>query len=152
METNKHSVELTVDVVALIMHDSGPAEAVLIKRAKPPFEDKCVLPGGHVETSDPSLIHAAARELYEETGIMVDPFKLEYLCYLDRPDRDPRGRKVSVVFRVEIDEWAFDTARAGSDAAQVVKRSVSEIEEADMGFDHFQAIEDVICHAHHWRD
>ena len=31
------------------------------------------LPGGHVEPYDPSLAHAAARELHEETGVVVDP-------------------------------------------------------------------------------
>lgn len=31
------------------------------------------IPGGNVEASDASLAHAAARELYEETGVVVTP-------------------------------------------------------------------------------
>jgi 8-oxo-dGTP pyrophosphatase MutT (NUDIX family) len=34
--------------------------------------DKWLLPGGHVEPGDASLIDAARRELAEETGIVVD--------------------------------------------------------------------------------
>lgn len=141
METNKRDVELTVDVVVEINHFGERPEVVLIKRTKPPFEDKYVLPGGHVETSDRSLAHAAARELYEETGIMVNPLALTYLCHLDRPDRDPRGRKVSVVFTIAIDSRAFEAARAGSDAAEVIKMSLARINKNDLGFDHHLAIE-----------
>jgi 8-oxo-dGTP pyrophosphatase MutT (NUDIX family) len=34
--------------------------------------ERWLLPGGHIEDEDPSLPHAAAREVVEETGVRVD--------------------------------------------------------------------------------
>ncbi len=35
------------------------------------------IPGGHNESTDPSLAHTAARELVEETGVLTDPRALQ---------------------------------------------------------------------------
>jgi ADP-ribose pyrophosphatase YjhB (NUDIX family) len=77
---------LTVDGLVTLAHQ----EIVLIRRAKPPFMDKLVMPGGHVEASDVSIPAACARELEEEIGCRLNPADLQLLCVLDRPDADPR--------------------------------------------------------------
>jgi peroxisomal coenzyme A diphosphatase NUDT7 len=37
-----------------------------------PWRNQVALPGGHLEKKDPSPLHAAYRELHEETGILKD--------------------------------------------------------------------------------
>jgi 8-oxo-dGTP pyrophosphatase MutT (NUDIX family) len=49
------------------------------------------IPGGHVEKSDRNVRHAAARELHEETGVVVHPPRLRYL----RANPSERGHYVA---------------------------------------------------------
>jgi 8-oxo-dGTP diphosphatase len=70
-------------------------EVLLIERGAPPFEGHWALPGGFVR-EDESLDQAALRELQEETG--VRDVYLEQLYTFGDPDRDPRGRVVTVAY------------------------------------------------------
>ena len=45
--------------------------------------ERWLLPGGHVETSDPSLAAAAAREALEETFVQLDPGVTPVLTGID---------------------------------------------------------------------
>ena len=120
----------------------GKNEIILIRRAHPPFEDKLVLPGGHVEPTDPNLSAACARELAEEIGLMVDPGTLEHLKFLDRPGRDPRpGHDESHVYTLDLPSRdAIAGCTAGSDARAIEICRIADLTEADMGFDHYDAI------------
>ncbi|HAU66503.1 TPA: DNA hydrolase [Candidatus Uhrbacteria bacterium] len=114
---------------------------LLIERTKPPFEDKYVFPGGHVEEGE-SLIEAVVRELQEEVGVEVSISDLNYLMKLDVPDRDPRpGRRVAHVFWARVSARMFETAEAGSDARAIHILPLNEICAEMMGFDHYLAIE-----------
>ena len=125
---------ITVDVVVLC--NGG---VVLIRRKKPPFMDRLVLPGGHVEDSDVSLAVACCRELVEEIGLKVVPEQLKLLTVLDAKDRDPRPeRRVSIVFMVKLTERPLLTA--GSDALKVEVVELDSITQVMIGFDHYQAI------------
>lgn len=134
--SGKTGITLTVDLVVVV-----EGHLVLERRAYPPFMDRLVLPGGHVDLTDQSLAHAASRELLEETGLKVSPYDLRLLTVLDDPDRDPRGRYVSVVFYAEL-ATAVDRlrTRAASDAREIVIRPLHEIRPDDMGFDHYLAV------------
>lgn len=113
---------------------------VLIKRAKPPFEDKLVLPGGHVEESDLNLVLACQRELFEEIGLVVPIEYIQFLMKLDRGGRDPRYlNSTSDVFLIKLDYEPRLTAQ--SDAREVVVRELHSIVEEEIGFDHFEAIQ-----------
>jgi len=140
MKKKNRAVELTVDIAVIVRSNNCRDKIILIRRAKPPFEDKFVLPGGHVEEDDASLIVAAARELYEEIGLLIDPTSLEQIAILDSPNRDPRGRKISIVFKVIITETEFRMCKAGSDAASLVALDIDSICHEDMGFDHYEVI------------
>ncbi len=114
---------------------------LLIERTKPPYEDKFVFPGGHVEEGE-SLAEAVIRELQEEVGVEVSASDLTYLLKLDAPGRDPRpGERVAHVFWMRVCASVFETAAAGSDARAIHILSLSEISAEMMGFDHYLAIE-----------
>ncbi len=135
MKKNR-GVILTVDAIV-----TDGQSVVLIRRAKAPFEDRLVLPGGHFEPTDVSLAAACARELEEEVGLIFDPDKLKFLTVLDSPGRDPRpGKRVSVVFLAKITGAILRQLVPGSDAKEIVLRQISEIIPSEIGFDHYQAI------------
>jgi len=104
---------VTVDIVVLI-GPTSPRCILLIRRKNPPFENQWALPGGFVD-QDEDLEPAAQRELAEETGITG--LKLTQLQTFGKPDRDPRGHTVSIVYLSVLDTEP-DGLRAGSDAAE----------------------------------
>lgn len=129
---------LTVDILVTIRKK----EVFLIRRAKAPFTDKLVMPGGHVEDGE-ELCEAAARELEEETRLTVSSESLSPLLILDAIDRDPRpGHRVSHVFHIDlVDRTLLETCRAESDAKEIVIRSIDSLSADEIGFDHWLAIE-----------
>jgi 8-oxo-dGTP diphosphatase len=88
---------------------------LLIRRKQAPFKGCWALPGGFVNANE-SLERAAARELHEETGLVVSPSKLEMLGAFGDPGRDPRGHTVTVAY---VTFRATETAiSAGDDATE----------------------------------
>jgi 8-oxo-dGTP diphosphatase len=89
---------LTVDAVVFGYDPKGtanPLKVLMIKRGVEPFKDFWAIPGGYVDIEKGETIEAAVRrELKEETGMDLD--YLEQLYTFADPDRDPRGRVVSV--------------------------------------------------------
>ena len=105
---------LTVDVVVLSLYQ-GRRRVLLVKRGSPPFAGSWALPGGFLDL-DERLEAAARRELKEETQLVVD--ELTLVGVFDTPDRDPRERVISAVYRAWLDDPGASVA-AGSDAAEV---------------------------------
>lgn len=132
-------MKLTVDILITIKHE----KALLIKRAKEPFMEKLVMPGGHVEETDESLKDACAREALEEIGIKVNPNELNLLTTLGSLDRDPRpGRRISVVFHIDLpNEERIKGCKAASDALSIEFINLKSITPEMIGFDHYNAIE-----------
>jgi len=62
---------------------------LLVKRGRPPLAGHWSLPGGAVETGE-TLVAAVQREVYEETGLVVDVGPR--LAVLDRIHLDANGR------------------------------------------------------------
>ncbi|MEV5770799.1 NUDIX hydrolase [Streptomyces antimycoticus] len=87
------TIRYTADVVAV----TPDGDVLLIERGWDPFEGHWAFPGGHVDPGETSL-QAAVRELAEETGVHVAPAELRQIGTFDRPDRDPRGRYVTVAY------------------------------------------------------
>jgi 8-oxo-dGTP diphosphatase len=87
---------LTVDVVALTVR-ADRLEALLIRRPDEPYRGGWALPGGFVGAEE-DLPAAAARTLAAETGQHGLAAHLEQLASYGRPDRDPRGRVVTVAY------------------------------------------------------
>ena len=130
------SKKLMVDIAVTVERSA----VLLIARAKPPFMDRLVLPGGHVEADDSSFAQAAARELAEEVGIVIVPAELHWLMRLDTPGRDPRYDTASVVYHVDVSAAVAAQAAAGSDARALAFYPINELQPEQLGFDHWLAI------------
>jgi len=120
---------LTVDCVVFGL-DEESLKVVLIKRKCPPFKDKWALPGGFVEMEE-SLENAARRELQEETGI--SKVYLEQLYTFGDPNRDPRGRTVTVTYYALVNLLEHPV-KAASDASDAQWFAVNNLPE--LAFDH----------------
>lgn len=99
---------VTVDVI-IEMTDRPGRPIVLIERKNPPHG--WALPGGFVDAGE-TVGQAARREAREETGLDVE-LRCLLGCY-SRPDRDPRGQTVALVFVAQAggEPVAADDARA----------------------------------------
>jgi 8-oxo-dGTP diphosphatase len=112
---------VTCDVVAFTLRANDLA-VLLIRRKDDPFKGAWALPGGFVNENE-SLERAAARELYEETGL--SGMRLEQLGAFGDPGRDPRGHTVTVAFVSFL--MAEAAIAAGDDAAAVEWKSLRSL-------------------------
>jgi 8-oxo-dGTP diphosphatase len=118
-----------VDVVIFTIR-GGALHVLLVRRAAPPFAGRYAIPGGFVHEAE-SLEAAARRELAEETG--VRDVYLEQLYTFGDPDRDPRGRVITVAYFALIASDAV-ALRAGTDAAEARWFPVAAL--PPLAFDH----------------
>ncbi|MBI2520118.1 MAG: NUDIX domain-containing protein [Bdellovibrio sp.] len=89
-------------IVALMPGPSGDGdhlEVLLVKRKFPPFAGGLALPGGFVKPGETAL-HAALREIHDETHLVLRSEDLIELSPRTSPGRDPRGFVESKVFLV----------------------------------------------------
>lgn len=121
---------LTVDCVIFGLDESSRLKALLIQRGHDPFKGTWALPGGFVDMDEP-LVEAALRELKEETG--VSNVFIEQLYTIGTPNRDPRGRVVTVVYFALIN-LAQHKIGADSDAQDVRWFPISAL--PALAFDH----------------
>lgn len=89
---------VTVDI-AIVTHEARP-RVLLVRRKHAPFEGMWAFPGGFINM-DESLEDAARRELLEETGVKAA--RLEQVHTFGAPDRDPRGRTITVLYLARVD-------------------------------------------------
>ena len=115
--------------------DDGELKIMLIERGIGPFKGQWALPGGFVRM-DESLEEAARRELVEETGI--DHLYLEQLYSFGEPQRDPRGRVISIAWYALVN-LADHTIRAATDAAEARWFALAEVPQ--LAFDHAGILE-----------
>ena len=121
-------MQVTVDVVIFTIQE-GVLKVLLVKRLIEPFIGQFAIPGGFVLEGE-DLDQAAVRELREETS--VSDVYLEQLYSFGKPDRDPRGRVVTVAYFALIS--ADRKLKAGSDAAEAAWFDVNDI--PPLAFDH----------------
>ena len=130
---------LTVDCILFgfdwVASRGGELKVLLIERLRDPFRGCWALPGGFLDEADPTVEHAAKRELAEETGL-TNVF-MEQLYTFGNAGRDPRGRTVSVAYYALV-KLSDHPVRAGDDAGNARWFSLSEI--PTLAFDHDQII------------
>jgi 8-oxo-dGTP diphosphatase len=131
--STRSNIQVTVDVVIFALH-AWELQVLLIQRGVPPFEGGWALPGGFVLEGE-SLDAAARRELGEETG--VREVYLEQLYTFGDPDRDPRGRVVTVAYYALLTTDAAPLV-AGTDAGAA--RWMPARSHPRLAFDHEQIV------------
>ncbi len=133
------AVVLSVDLVLLTVREER-LQVLLVRRGIEPFLDRPALPGGFVRPGE-DLAEAAVRELAEETGLRHPPAHLEQLATYGTPQRDPRGRVVTVAFLALAPQSR--TPIAGTDAAASHWAPVATADDGPgLAFDHATILED----------
>lgn len=122
-------LRVSVDIVIFTVRDSS-LQVLLVKRGVPPFEGQYAIPGGFIRDNE-SPEDAALRELYEETG--VRNVFLEQLYTFGDPERDPRGRVITVAYYALIASDKLSLV-AGADAAEACWFAMSDL--PTLAFDH----------------
>ncbi|GAA0905914.1 NUDIX domain-containing protein [Virgisporangium aurantiacum] len=143
MSRRHHEVlRLAVDLVILTVRDRS-FQVLLIERGNPPFAGQLALPGGFLRPGE-SLEEAAARELLEETALDAGSLHLEQVGAYGHPDRDPRGRVVSVPYLAIAPN--LPTPVAGSDAIEAQWRPVEPVlaSPGKLAFDHDDILRDAV--------
>jgi 8-oxo-dGTP diphosphatase len=105
---------------------------VLIERKN--YPPGWAIPGGFVDVGE-TVEAAAIREMREETGLDVE--LLDLLAIYSRPDRDPRGQTISVVYVGR----AKGTPKADDDAKSAGLFSLDALP-SPLAFDHAEILAD----------
>jgi 8-oxo-dGTP diphosphatase len=124
---------VAVDIVLLTVRE-GALQILLIDRRHSPQQGWPALPGGFVLDED--LPAAAERELKEETRIDATRLHLEQLQTYGAPNRDPRGRVISVAYLALAPN--LPVPQAGTDAANARWEPVAAVLDGRiaLAFDH----------------
>ena len=126
-------MQVTVDVVIFTIQ-KGTLKVLLVRRLIEPFIGQFAIPGGFVLEGE-DLEEAALRELREETG--VSDVYLEQLYTFGKPDRDPRGRVVTVAYFALVS--ADRELKAGTDAAEAAWFPMDDL--PPLAFDHAKILD-----------
>lgn len=132
----QQNISLTADSV-IFYRGEGKTEVLLVKRKNDPFKGRWALPGGFLEDEEP-LETGAQRELEEETGLKAG--HLEQIRAYGKPDRDPRGRTVSVGFWGEVKSKS--AVKGKDDAAVAEWFNINDV--PDLAFDHDEVLRDAL--------
>lgn len=97
-------------VSVLVIHQD---RVLLVKRGRGPAQGLWALPGGRVETGE-TLVDAAARELAEETGIVIDGLRTIDTVAVEANEGQTSRRYMITVF---VASYRSGTPFAGDDAA-----------------------------------
>ena len=132
-------LRLAVDLAILTVRDNL-LHVLVIERDNEPYRGQTALPGGFLRAAE-DLREAAERELAEETGLDGGLLHLEQLAAYGAPDRDPRGRVVSVAYLAIAPDLPIPVA--GSDARSAAWTPLDEVS-GKLAFDHGQILDDAV--------
>jgi 8-oxo-dGTP diphosphatase len=118
-------LRLAVDLAILTVRDNL-LHVLVIERGNEPFRGQAALPGGFLRADED--LHEAA-------------LHLEQLAAYGAPDRDPRGRVVSVAYLALAPDLPIPVA--GSDARAAAWTPLDEVH-GKLAFDHGQILDDAV--------
>ncbi len=124
---------VTTNVVVFTLRDDK-LKLLLVRRRSDPYKGMWALPGGYVE-ADEDLDDSAMRALEDSTG--VAGVYLEQLYTFGAPDRDPRGRSISVAYYALVPSEKLQL-RTASDSEAIGWFALDELE--PLAFDHNEMV------------
>lgn len=130
---------VTVDGVVLHYKHQN-INILLIKRKSDPFKGSWALPGGFLDMHE-APEEAVKRELEEETGLKLE--EVVQIGAFGKPERDPRGRVISISFLSLLKPESNKEIKAASDAADANWFKLHELPES-LAFDHDEIIKETI--------
>ncbi|UOZ05685.1 NUDIX domain-containing protein [Amycolatopsis sp. WQ 127309] len=136
---------VAVDLTVLTVRDRS-LQVLVVTRANPPFQDRIALPGGFLEDGE-DLDQAAHRELAEETGLNGADLAIRQLRSYGAPDRDPRGRVVSVNYVALMPDLPLPVAGGDAKAAHWVPVQDVLSDPDKLAFDHHRLLIDAVDYA-----
>lgn len=105
--------------------DSAAAQVLLVQRRNPPDAGLWGFPGGHVEPGETALA-AAARELFEETGVTARP--CGYIDNIDVIEREATGAlRFHFLLAAVLCEYVSGRPVAADDALDAAWVPVAEV-------------------------
>jgi len=132
-------MRLAVDLAILTVRENR-LQVLVIERDNEPYRGQAALPGGFLRANE-DLGETAERELAEETGLDGRSLHLEQLATYGAPDRDPRGRVVSVAYLTIAPDLPIPVA--GSDARAATWMPVDAVC-GKLAFDHGRILGDAV--------
>ncbi|WP_025273604.1 NUDIX hydrolase [Haloglycomyces albus] len=137
------AVLVAVDLVILTLRAST-FHVLLVERGIEPFQGQHALPGGFLNNSKEDVYDAALRELQEEADLDGSKLHIEQLGAYGKPDRDPRGRVLSVAYLTIAP--GLPEPSAGTDAAAAAWIPVDDVlsHKVELAFDHRQILTDAV--------
>jgi len=120
---------LAIDLVVFGYHENE-LSVLLLNRKEEPFEGGWTLPGAFLQMQE-RFSDTCSRILQTKLG--MDKLYLEQLYTFDEPERDPRGRAISVTYFALVNPSKLGIS-AGKMAHDVRWVNVKKI--PDLGFDH----------------
>jgi ADP-ribose pyrophosphatase YjhB (NUDIX family) len=135
------AILVAVDLIILTLR-SSELHVLLVERGIEPYQGDQALPGGFLDNVGEDLLAAAQRELREEANLDLSRLHLEQLGTYGAPDRDPRGRVISVAYLAIAP--GLPEPVAGTDAAGACWQPVEEVLSGrlKLAFDHQQIVAD----------
>lgn len=124
---------MTADTVVIAKGEEP--QVLLVQRGNEPFKGCWAFPGGFMNM-DETTEQCAVRELEEETGLKVN--EVRQIGAYSKPDRDPRGRTITVAYLAVID--ASVAVKGQDDAAKAAWFPLSAL--PPLAFDHSDIMQD----------
>lgn len=132
---NAYRYEHPAVAATVVLRDRSRDAFLLIERATEPYCGHYAFPGGFLDVGRESIEETAARELREETGVVVDPHDLVLVDVRSDPDRDPRDHVFDIGFYVEVDSV---DAEPLDETMAIRWATAEELETLPLAFDHDQ--------------
>ncbi len=107
---------------------------VLVRRRDPPLHTHAI-PGGFVNIGE-DVTNAVIREVFEETGLVIELKDIHFWRVMSDPSRDPRRHTVSLVYRCRVSDLSTLKRNGGDDAKGVELVSASRLPSLTLAFDH----------------